>query len=121
MTEEQRPCLRPLELMPVEAEGRQLVALHDADRYVEDTAVVAPEALPLLGMFDGTRTLRDIQLELMRQGASLIPIETLEDLASHLDRCMLLDNERFRQARAERERAFAEQPVRAATHVNPEF
>ena len=115
--EELRPCLRPLELMPVEAEGRQLVALHDPDRYVEDTAVVAPEALPLLGLFDGTHTLRDIQLELMRHGASLIPIETLEELTSRLDRCMLLDNERFRQAHAERERAFAEQPVRAATHA----
>ena len=106
--EELRPRLRPVELMPVQADGRELVALHDPDRYAQDTAVVAPEALPLLGLFDGTRTLRDIQVELMRNGASLIPIETLEELTSSLDRCMLLDNERFRQTRAERERVFAE-------------
>ncbi len=119
--EELRPRLRPVELMPVQAEGRELVALHDPDRYAQDTAVVAPEALPLLGLFDGTRTLRDMQVELMRHGASLIPMETLEELTSSLDRCLLLDNERFRQTRAERERAFAEQPVRAAAHAGSAY
>ena len=38
----ERPKLRPVEPLPVEVEGRTLVALNDPDRYCDETALLDP-------------------------------------------------------------------------------
>jgi AmmeMemoRadiSam system protein B len=47
-------------------------------------------------LFDGRRTLRDIQADLMSQtGGQLLPIDELRDLVRALDEALFLDGERF--------------------------
>jgi AmmeMemoRadiSam system protein B len=51
-----------------------------------------------LQMFDGRRTLRDIQAEAMRQvGGQLLPLEVFSRLVTRLDDALLLDGPRLRE------------------------
>jgi AmmeMemoRadiSam system protein B len=119
---EERPCLRPeLEPTPVVVDGSRLIALRDPDRYTEETALVEPGVLGLLALFDGARTLEDIRVELARQGAGFIGVEMLQALVDSLDRCYLLDNERYHAAARAREEEFASAPARAATHAGAAY
>src|SRR5687768_3279545 len=60
-----------------------------------------PVQLTLLGLelarrFDGRRTLRDIQAELMLvTGGSIVPLDVIATLAAGLDEALLLDSPRF--------------------------
>lgn len=121
MDSEARPRLRPVEPVPVEIEGRSSVALRDPEELADDTAVVPAGVLPLLGLLDGTRTLRDIQEMLLQAGSGLVPIEALQGLADALDRCFLFENERMQAAREAREAAFAAAPRRAAAHAGAAY
>ena len=97
-----------------------MIALHDSDGFTPETALVEPGALPVLALFDGNRTLEDIRLELGRRGAGM-EMETLQGLVDSLDRCMLLDNERFADAYRAREDEFVAAPVRAAAHAGQAY
>lgn len=53
----------------------------------------------LLQMFDGTRSLTDVQAELTRAlGGQLFPRDVLEDFVQALDESLFLDNENFKTA-----------------------
>ncbi|HEX4607431.1 MAG TPA: AmmeMemoRadiSam system protein B, partial [Urbifossiella sp.] len=53
-------------------------------------------ALEIVKRFDGTRTLRDVQVELTRlTGGTIVPIDKLEGLATALDQALLLDSPAF--------------------------
>jgi AmmeMemoRadiSam system protein B len=76
----------------------QLGLLDDPVRVSRDTF------LPLL-FFDGSRTLREVQAEVMRlSGGEIIPLETFATLVQRLDEEELLDGPAFR--------AVADNPVR---------
>jgi hypothetical protein len=102
-------------------DGRELVALRDPEGFAEETAVLEPGALGLLALFDGTLSLQEIQELLLRHGQGLVPMELLAGLADSLDRCLLLENGRFEEARAARERDFLAAPVRAAAHAGSAY
>jgi AmmeMemoRadiSam system protein B len=58
---------------------------------------VSLEAYCWLQLFDGRRTLREIQAEAMRQaGGELLPLEILTSLVEKLDRARMLDGPEFR-------------------------
>jgi AmmeMemoRadiSam system protein B len=66
--------------------------------------------LEWLQLFDGERSLRDVQAEVMRQlGGQLVPLEVLQRLAERLDDALFLDGPRFRAA--------ADDPVRRPSCV----
>jgi AmmeMemoRadiSam system protein B len=101
----ERPQLRPY--LRADAEdrfGRRFVVydgLRLSDRFVRVTSV----ELEWLQLFDGRRSLRDVQALVMQQlGGQLIPLEVLYRLAERLDDALFLDGPRFRAA--------AEDPVR---------
>jgi AmmeMemoRadiSam system protein B len=53
----------------------------------------------LLQMFDGTRSVSDVQAELTQAlGGQLFPGDVLEDFVEALDECLFLDNENFARA-----------------------
>lgn len=92
----ERPKLRPMHARRVDHQGQSLVAL-------EDPLGVAsgPVMIPMDGFhwvvrhFDGTRGLRDIQADVMRQTGQMIPSADLESLVAQLDRAMVLDGPTF--------------------------
>jgi AmmeMemoRadiSam system protein B len=59
---------------------------------------VSPEVYGWLQLFDGRRTLREIQAEAIRQaGGELLPFDLFTTVAEKLDEAMLLDGAEFRE------------------------
>lgn len=109
MTATDRPKLRPLLCAtPEDASGMHFI-LHDGLRLSRTFLRVSALELEWLQLFDGCKTLRDVQTEAMRPlGGQLLPLQLFADLAGRLDAADFLDGQRFR------EKAFG--PVRQATH-----
>jgi AmmeMemoRadiSam system protein B len=101
----ERPQLRPyLAAEPEDKLGRRFV-VYDRLRLSERAVRVTVVELEWLQLFDGKRSLRDVQAEVMRQlGGQLVPLEILQRLAERLDDALFLDGPRFR--------AVADDPVR---------
>ncbi len=116
----ERPKLRPVEPLPVEVEGRTLVALNDPDRYCDETALLDPGALGLVALLDGTRTVPELYAWLEQNGAE-VTLDGLQSLVDSLDGCLLLENARFLSAKRQREEAFAAAPVRRAAHAGSAY
>jgi MEMO1 family protein len=93
----ERPQLRPyLAASPEDPAGRRFI-VHDLLRL--NGAALRLNALELrwLQLFDGTRTLRDIQAEAMRQlDGQIVPLELFTRLQSALDEALFLEGPRYR-------------------------
>src|SRR5207245_600966 len=88
-----QPMLRP-GLAAEPANGR--VVIVDQLR-VGNTIEITAFGFELVRRFDGNRTLRDLQREVMElAGGQLVPLEAITALATGLDEALLLDTPRFR-------------------------
>ena len=116
-----RPRLRDdLEFCSAEVESQPLLLLRDPRAFKQEYARFGPGALPILEYFDGNRSLEEIHIDLMRRGAGPVPLDELEGLVDILDRCFLLDNDRFRVEERERDE-FLKAPTRRATHAGDAY
>lgn len=93
-----RPQLRPhLAAAPIDGDGTHYVLwdqLRLADRQLRLTAL----ELEWVQLFDGQRTLRDVQMEvLLRLGGQIIPVEVFGRLATRLADALFLDDARYRE------------------------
>jgi AmmeMemoRadiSam system protein B len=97
MSAAERPQLRPyLAASPEDAAGRRFI-VHDLLRLNGATLRLTGLEVSWLQLFDGNRTLREIQVEAMRQvGGQLIPLEVFTRLRSALDEALFLDGPRYR-------------------------
>jgi AmmeMemoRadiSam system protein B len=95
----ERPQLRPyLAAAPEDSSGRQYV-LWDRLRLSDATLRLSAVELGWLELLDGSRTLRDVQVEAMRQaGGRLIPLTAFTRLVGELEQALFLEGERFREA-----------------------
>ena len=91
----QRPCLRTVEAIPVEADGARAVALRDPLGFAENV-VVLPGVTPLVAaMFDGEHTLDQIKIALELRLNSTVDYATIRHLAENLDAACFLEGETF--------------------------
>lgn len=111
------PRLRAVEVFPVRVDGRDLVCLRDPTGLSESVLTMPPATLEILALLDGTRTVLDIQADLMRRHGTLVPRADIERLLATLDEHLFLDTERFRAERDRVRQAFARDPVRRAFHA----
>jgi AmmeMemoRadiSam system protein B len=104
-TEARLPRLRAVDVHPVAHGGRVSLLLRDPLQ-LSDKAVAIPQQLaPLLALCDGTRDASGLRAALgIRFGLRVGP-GTLEQLLVAFDEALLLDNDRFAEAR---ERALVE-------------
>jgi hypothetical protein len=117
MTEPIAPLRRDLEYYPVQTQGRQLVLIRDPLGLVPEGKAVEPPLYQLMVLLDGTTTLRDLQMVLMRQqGGILVSLDEVENVVAHLDDSFLLHSEKFRKARNRVVEEFASRKVRASFH-----
>jgi hypothetical protein len=69
-------------------------------------------------MLDGTRSVMDIQLDMMRrQGGRLIPIEEIERIVKELESSCLLDGHHYRELKEQIVNDFRSQPIRHPAHA----
>jgi hypothetical protein len=79
------PKLRPVEAFPARVEGREAICLRDPSGVTESVLTVPRGLAPILALFDGTRSLVDVQAEIMRQCGELVLRSQLESMVEILD------------------------------------
>src|SRR6266849_11101548 len=102
MPQSECPRLRPfLAAMPDER-NPDFVLLWDKIGLAEEPIRVRVEEFFWLHQFDGSRTLRDVQADAMRQaGGQLIPFDAFTGLVERMEAGLYLDGPRFRAKLAE--------------------
>ena len=115
----ERPKIREdLDFLPVQSAGATVIMIRDRLGMVEEGKGISPELYKVMTMLDGTRSLRDVQLDLIRQqGGRLISIEEVEALLAKLDSSYLLDSQRYKEVRKEIIANFSAQKIRYCSHA----
>jgi MEMO1 family protein len=112
-----RPRLRHVEAFPVDANGRQAIAIRDPAGFTNAVLLLAPPLLEVVSLFDGEHSVGDIQEILTRRTGELVMTDEICRIIGALDEQGFLDSPRFADRRAAIERAFAASPTRPATHA----
>lgn len=109
--------MRPLEITPVQADGKLALLVHDPLKVIPGTAVLSghPLLLLFLQMADGTMTTAEMAGRLSLMSGEPIPAGLIDSLARQLDEALLLQSARFRDALHGRIEAFRQADVRAAS------
>ena len=77
--------------------------------------LTVPRSLaPILALFDGTRSLVDVQAEIMRECGELVLRSQLESMVEVLDQHLFLEGPRAEAERARQRAAFLDAPTRPA-------
>jgi AmmeMemoRadiSam system protein B len=97
-TETQAPNLRTdIEIFPTYYQGQKVLVVRDVLGLIKNPVVLQGQILVFIGLIDGKRTPRDIQLELIRQqNGVFMSVEDVHSLLSELDSLFLLDSDHYR-------------------------
>ncbi len=109
---EEKPKLRTIEILPVQFNGRLHWLLRDPLQLTEKMLLIPVQGGILLSLLDGSRTLREIQVDLMRLTGEFVMSDQIEGLINQLDECLFLENERFKKAFASAVEAYRKSPFR---------
>ena len=117
------PRLRQdLEVSPTSYQGEKAVVVRDYLGLIRDPVILQGDALDIVSLIDGARTIRDIQLELVRRkNGVLVETEAVARLVRQLDSAFLLESGRYI---SEKERALADYlklETRAAAHAGVSY
>jgi len=117
------PKLRDdLEFIPTSYQGEKAVIVRDFLGLVRKPIVLQGDALSLVGLMNGKNSVRDIQLEIVRQkGGVFVSQEKVEQLLAELDAAFLLDSERCRAAKKKLREEYAGLEVRSASHAGQAY
>lgn len=111
-----QPALRQLEVQTVQHDGRRGIALSDPLGLIGDAVFLPETVLPIVGRFDGQRSIGDVEREL-RDARIRVPDGFVADLVAQLDDLLLLHSPRFEQALREAGAAFLAGGARPARHA----
>ena len=112
-----RPKLRYVDIIPVETEQGEMLALRDPMGIAEETILVSKEGLYVLQFFDGQHTRKEILRDCQRAFGVQLTAEILDDLIQHLDQYYYLDNERTAAHKKQLEADLLKAGVRPAAHA----
>ncbi len=117
------PRLREdLEIMPTSYQGRRAVVVRDALGLIRDPVVIEGDALTLLSLLDGKRTVRDLQLELVRfKRGILVSTESISRMIAEFDAARLLQSRAFQEEKGRLLREYAEMKIRRASHAGVSY
>jgi len=106
------PKLRNVEIFPVRMEGKQLICFRDPQRIAEETVFLPQQAAFFISLFDGNHSIRDIQVEYMRNFGDLIYGEQIAEIAQSLDAHYFLESDRFKAYQEQLINDFLQSSVR---------
>ncbi|MFC1532257.1 AmmeMemoRadiSam system protein B [Thermodesulfobacteriota bacterium] len=113
---------RDLELFPINHGGQQVILIRDHLGLVQEGKAIGLPLYQFLAQLDGTKTKRDLQMDLMRQrGGVIVGMDEVENLLQGLDASYLLDSERFREASARIVADFSSMLVRPCSHCGKAY
>lgn len=111
------PKLRYIEAIPAEVEGEKIICLRDPQNLSDKILAVSIETLRILSLFDGTRTVRDIQTLIMEKTGDLVPSDDIKNLIAQLDEALFLDSRNFHAYKSRIESGFREAGTREPSHA----
>ena len=113
---EKTPRLRSdLDIVSTSYGGEKVFVVKDMLGLIPQPIMLRGEAIQVIGLIDGKRSIRDIQLELMRMhGGVIIRTEDVEEMIAQLDRVFLIDSDRYRDEKKRMTAEYAEQRTRKA-------
>jgi AmmeMemoRadiSam system protein B len=117
----EKPKLRAVEPIPVEIEGKPLIALRDPSHIAPEMLVVSNEVLFILQFFDGEHTRLDIRQRYLQQFNTFLYADQLDKIIQDLDTRFFLESENFQQQLAELLRKYRSQPTRPAAHAGQSY
>ncbi len=96
-------------------QGQRALVVKDALGLIKNPVVLQGQVLDFIGLIDGKRTPRDIQLELIRQQKGVfVGVDYVQSLLSELDSLFLLDSDYYRNTKNKIFADYSQQPVRSA-------
>ena len=111
-----------LQFVPIQQAGQTVIAVRDHLGLVGEGTALPPELFELMALLDGSRTLRDIQMHMMRKkGGILVGTDEIRAILSQLDQYYLLETERFLQAKRSIVNEFMSTPVRPCSHCGQSY
>jgi len=108
------PKLRPVEAIPAQD---NLICLRDPLGYSDQLVFLPLEALFVVSLFDGRHSVLDVQAEFTRRFGTILLSEKVQEIIRKLDECLLLESERFQEARRRALEAFRSAAKRPASHA----
>jgi AmmeMemoRadiSam system protein B len=109
------PLRADIDLIPANIGGRELIVVRDPLGIVRPDTALLPELVPYLPLFNGTLTIGDLRVVMMRRrGGTLVFLAEAEDLVKDLDQLGLLQTQAYREASEKIAREFAQKSSRPA-------
>jgi AmmeMemoRadiSam system protein B len=96
--------------------GKALM-LRDTQGVAPSHVVLPMEVIPIVARFAGNATCEEIARALTKEAGDTVPVSIVVQLASELEEALFLDGAPYRKERARIEKAFADAPVRPASHA----
>ncbi len=124
MKEEQPVCRRreDLEIVPTSYKGSAAILVRDHLGLVDEPVLLQGEAAALFGLLDGRRTVRDIQMALVRsRGGRLVDSGLLQDLVRELDSVGLLQSPGYEAKKRRLLADYARLQVRQPSHAGVSY
>jgi AmmeMemoRadiSam system protein B len=120
---EQPPLMRrDLEFFPVQHGDQQMILIRDHLGLVREGQGITVKLYQFMALLDGTKTVRDLQVELMRQrDGMLVDSDEVNRLLNKLDTLYLLDSSNYNSARSKIVADFAHQKVRPCSHCGRSY
>ncbi len=116
------PRLRSdLDFMPSPVEDRPGLLIRDSLHYSESVLIIPPALVECLSCFDGEQTTLDLRQLLVTITGDFQVGELEAGLMEALAQSGFLEDEVFLRMKADRERAFAESPVREPAHAGSAY
>jgi len=114
--EENPPRLRAdLDIVPTSYRGEKVFLVKDLLGLIPQPILLRGEALQIIGLIDGKRGIRDIQLALMRMhGGVFIGAEDVENMISQLDKVFLIDSDHYQREKQRIIKEYAKRKTRKA-------
>ena len=117
-----RPKIRYLEAVPVEAEGQKLIYLKDPEGLTDQGFAVSYHVYYLLTLFDGQHSIDDLAAAFNRKfDQSTVNRQQIEELVLKMDELYFLDSERYRQFREDGVAGFRAASLRQAAHAGAAY
>jgi AmmeMemoRadiSam system protein B len=108
-----------LDFMPSPAPEQPGLLIRDPYGYSKSVLIIPPPLVPALRLLDGESSELDLRAFFVEATGNIRGGEIAKAMLEALDEAGFLDNERFAEMKAARQREFAESPVRAPAHTGP--
>jgi AmmeMemoRadiSam system protein B len=111
-----------LEVTPTSYRGEKALLVRDHLGLIRDPVILQGDTLSLLGLIDGRRTVRDIQVEFVRlKRGVLVDCGLIERIVAELEASFLLQSRQYQKEKERLLEDYAQLEIREASHAGRSY